>query len=366
MREIVQSQLHLVSSGIGHDHSRELEMMSRLLDGMVGATLRVQEDLVRGVRDPKKGRRAMTAEQTLRAVIIKQMNGFSYKELAFHLADSTSYRNFCRFGIADATPKKATLQSNIKRLRPETLGAINQMVVVRAIKEKMEKGDKIRVDCTVTETNIHEPTDSSLLWDCVRVLTRLVKRGQEFVAVPFTNHSRRAKRRFKAIAFDARSMEKRVPLYRDLLKVTNKTVNAAKAMHAALEKTTGHSITVIAKIDAIRWELEHFGQLTARVINQTTRRVLLGESVAAKDKVVSIFEPHTDIIVKDRRDTHYGHKLCVTTDELPSPFILADPHLRRLPTFPPSTGIVALGSCSPIRSYKNSASLKCNGELLTQ
>jgi IS5 family transposase len=107
------------------------------------------------------------------------------------------------------------------------------LLVEYAIATKIDDGNKIRVDCTVMETNIHEPTDSSLLVDSVRVLTRLMTRARKYVESPFTNHHRLAKRRGLAI-LNARTQEDRVPLYQDLLKVTNKTVNAAECLIAAL------------------------------------------------------------------------------------------------------------------------------------
>ena len=105
-------------------------------------------------------------------------------------------------------------------------------LVEHALSAEIDDGNKIRVDCTVVETNIHDPTDSSLLLDSVRVLVRLMNRAQEYVDAPFTNHHRRAKRRALGI-LHARTQDDRVPLYLDLLKVTNKTVTAAERVVAA-------------------------------------------------------------------------------------------------------------------------------------
>ena len=117
------------------------------------------------------------------------------------------------------------------------------------------------------------------------------------------NHKRRAKRRCIAI-LNAGRMNRRVPLYKDLLKVTHKTVRAAEQAAAELAEAGG----VVYAL-----QLEHFLPLVKKVIDQTERRVLRGESVPATEKLVSIFEPHTDIIRKDRRDTYYGHKVTIST-----------------------------------------------------
>jgi len=106
----------------------------------------------------------MTAEQVFRALILKQMMGFSYRELRFHLADSQTYRTFCRLGFSQKLPSKSVLSGNIKRLRAETLEEINRLLVKSACDQGIEKGSKVRVDCTVVETNIHPPSDSQQLY----------------------------------------------------------------------------------------------------------------------------------------------------------------------------------------------------------
>ena len=168
----------------------------------------------------------------------------------------------------------------------------------------MEKGSESRIDCTVVSSNIHEPSDSTLLWDGVRVITRILnqlKAQQEDFPVPFSDHTRRAKRRMLGIQ-NARSSKVRNRLYRDLLKVTEKTLNYAK--------TTVRSVP--ARTLPVLRDLQEMIALTEQVMDQTTRRVFHGEQVPAVQKVVSLFEPHTDVIKKDRRETLYGHKVCLS------------------------------------------------------
>ena len=230
----------------------------------------------------------------------------------FHLTDSLLYRWFCRIGIADEPPKKSTLKRNVKRVRAESWEKINALLLQQAEEEQLENGRMVRTDCTVVEANIHAPSDSSLLWDCVRVLARLTKRAQERVRTPFTDHRRRAKRRAIGIQH-ARTKVDRLPLYRDLLKVTEKTTGYATAAVEALDKYVGKSIVDLAQAAAIAGELRHYLDLTAKVAWQTQRRILHSESVPASDKIVSVFEPHTDIIRKDHRETLFGHKVALTT-----------------------------------------------------
>lgn len=311
MRDTVPQQLPIVTPGVNHDHVRQLERMSAVLDANAQAAKLVYDDLTRGLRNPTKGRQGMSGEQTLRVVVIKQMGGFDYRELEFHLKDSQSYRAFCRFGVRDKVPSFKTIQRELKRIRPETLEAINKLLVNHAQEHDIEDGHKVRVDCTVEETNIHEPTDSSLLYDVVRVLTRLMQEASQYVDASFSDHERRAKHRYVGI-HNASNDPRRNKLYRDLLKVAHKTLSYVDPSADALEAYEGDPLAT-ARAHGLAAELRHYAELGKRVIDQTERRVLGGEQVPAREKLVSIFEPHTDIIVKDRRETLYGHKLCLTS-----------------------------------------------------
>lgn len=312
MRAILPNQLDLVPAFHTHVRSREFEAMSQVLDAHPEAAKWVLGDLVGQKVSSQKGREGMSGDQVLRVLLVKQLGSFSYEELAFHLADSASYRAFCRIGSMENLPTSKTLQRNVKKVEAITLERINVLLIEHAIAAEIEDGNKIRVDCTVVETNIHDPSDSSLLVDSVRVLVRLMDRAQEYVDAPFTNHHRRAKRRGIGI-LHARTQEDRVPLYRDLLKVTNKTVTAADRVIAAFTSTYSPAELTAPLIFELVDSLLRYRALARRVVTQTHRRIVLGETVPASEKLVSIFETHTDIIVKDRRDTLYGHKLCLTT-----------------------------------------------------
>ena len=204
MRKTINPQPNLREPWLELEHARELETISSLLDAHPKLNELVLQDL-RSVTPPAGsdvGRGGMSAEQVLRALLVKQLNQFSYRELAFHLADSRSYRTFCQLGIIEPTPSKSTLAANIKAVKFETLEQINRELVSVAEDAGIEKGRKVRVDCTVVESNIHPPTDSELLYDCVRVLTRLMCGARELLGtvVVFGNRTRRAKRRRLGVA----------------------------------------------------------------------------------------------------------------------------------------------------------------------
>ena len=146
-----------------------------MLDQLPEAVELIHEDLCRGRKrrvDPSEGRAGVAAEQILRVVMLKQMTGLSYEQLAFHLADSNTYRGFCPFGFDRKVPDEATLQRNVKGVRAETWQAIHRPVALKAQQLGIETGKKVKTDCTVVDSNIHHPTDSPLLWDSVRVPAR--------------------------------------------------------------------------------------------------------------------------------------------------------------------------------------------------
>jgi len=306
MRQLFREQLPLTDPVVKHRHAQELDGVDRILRDNPDMAELVLQDLQAGVL-VGEGREGMTAEQVLRAAVLKQINTFTYEELSFHVADSWTYRAFCGLGTFDDAPGKSTLQRNIKSITEQTWEAINRKLMGYAAECGVENGRKVRIDATVIETDIHHPTDSAQLWDSVRVLTRLVAEAhKKYGVVRFPKRTRRAKRRALDVLNAKGTRQQRRP-YRDLLTVTKETVGYARTAVSSLEQRPD-----LLGTTALAAELDHYIVLAEAVIDQTERRVLHGEEVAASDKVFSIFEDHTDIIIKDKRDTHFGHKLTVT------------------------------------------------------
>jgi IS5 family transposase len=309
MRKKHKKQLPLMITGIEHPHAAELEVMSQILDKNSIINEWVLQDLTSETGTADTGAEGMTAEHVIRAAIIKQMEGYSYEELAFHLLDSVCYRSFCRIGYADKGFQKSALCKNIKAISAETWESINRILVAYGQDKKIERGKQSRIDCTVVASNIHDPTDSSLLWDSVRVLVRTlcrIRKQYSNLKFTFTDHRRRAKKRTLGV-MNARSEKDRKLNYQDLLKMANNTVMYATDAAQTLERELLNDSSL-----KMAEEIRRIILLAEKVIEQTTRRVINGESVPASEKVVSIFEPHTDIIVKDRRETYYGHKICLS------------------------------------------------------
>ena len=310
MRENRQKQMPLMAHILDNPQSQELEVISSIIDENSIICRRVLQGLNRGKSESQRaGAKGMSADQVLRCVVVKILFGFTYEELAFHIVDSHSLRWFCRIGFADEGFKKSALNGNIKAISADSWEMINRDILGYAKEENIEKGRTVRTDCTCVESNIHKPRDSNQLWDCVRVLTRLITRCRDDfgLKVPgFCNHSRRAKRRMMAV-MNAKNKRQRKAAYIDLIKITDKVLDYAHTAAKAIQNNAVDPMSFPLFAD-----VEHYADLTKKVIDQTRCRVLLGETLAAQDKVVSIFEPHTDVIVKDRRDPIFGHKICLT------------------------------------------------------
>jgi len=219
MRDFRSLQLALRPSWGPHSHAQELAVVGEILDRHPEIGELVHRDVV-GVARSDTGRPGLTGDQVLRIALLKQIHGLSYRELEFHLQDSAAFRSFVGLGLEDR-PSFQALQANVKRIRPQTWEAIHRVLIGIARAEGIERGKTIRGDTTVVEGHIHEPTDSALLWDGVRVVTRLLVRMAELrpsLRKRFRDHTRRAKRRAYEIKFAGRRKD-RSHGYRDLIRV---------------------------------------------------------------------------------------------------------------------------------------------------
>src|SRR5712675_2054768 len=291
----------------GHEIGCELKAISQWLDRQRVLVSLVAGDLRRhGLRET--GRRGLPAEAVLRCALLKQQRQLCYEELAFHLEDSASFRASARVPLA-WSPKRSVVHQTISAIRPETWEAVNRAVLASAKQDRLESGATVRIDSTVSAALMYEPSDSALLWDAVRVMTRLLRQASVVPGAPLTlwrDRRRVAKKRARAIDY-SRGQDKKRQLYREL-------IAAAQATRAELQAAAA-GLAAIAGTAAERWRaaVDHYLPLIARIIAQSERRVLDGEAVPASEKLVSLFEPHADIIRKGGRQVQYGHKLNLAT-----------------------------------------------------
>jgi len=312
MRQKLTRQMSIFSVTMRHDIGKELAAFSEILDATPKMLDLVYADLTRVARKDT-GREGMTAEQVLRCVALKQYRNLSYEELAFHLEDSKSFRAFARLEMGQY-PSSSSLQENIKPLSEETWEAVHVCLMQYALEAGIESGRKVRIDSTVVESNIHDPSDSTLLWDGIRVITRWLEEGHALAPRPdyrYCDHCRVVKKRLMVV-LNAKKEEDRVSAYRDMTHYAGKVVGYAKEAIPVLQayQATGLGDMMIAM--NLATQLKRAVGLLEKVINQTERRVFRNEKVPVADKVVSFFEDHTDIIVKKRRETQFGHKIFLT------------------------------------------------------
>jgi IS5 family transposase len=291
-----------------------LQMIATFLDRHATLVDGVRRDLLRGLKRPTRGRRGLTPAQTLRSLILMRVKNWDYRELRERIADGYTLRSFTHFE-SQRVPKHDAFNRAFNRLTPATLQAVNDAVVQAAVTLGVEDGTKLRVDTTLVETDIHYPTDSTLLWDTVRVVTRLVRQLDDLLPAgvgPFTVRTRAARRRMYEIqCMTAKERHtQQVPTYRALIQITEQVVAEARAGGARAPAPPG-DVLAGATIAALKQQIASYCALGDRVLDQTRRRVLRAEQVPADEKVYSIFEPHTDLIKrgKERKPIEFGHKV---------------------------------------------------------
>ncbi len=282
----------------------------------------VKADLIRRFpHTADDGRPSTPVEVILRLLVVKHLYDWSFPQTSQFVADSLVLRQFCRVYFA-SVPDQSTLNRWAHLIQPTTLHRLLDHIVHLAVQLQLTQGRKLRIDGTVVETNIHHPTDSTLLNDGVRVLSRALGKAKTMLAHTtdlaqdtFADCTQRARDKMKRIMEVARqkgeaAAERLKTTYRDLLDVTTTVVARAKQVQAVL---TGQATSAAERVVGT---LDRFIPLVEQVITQTTRRVLQGEHVPATEKIVSLFEPDTAIIRKGKpgKPTEFGR--CVWLDEV--------------------------------------------------
>jgi IS5 family transposase len=292
-----------------------LQAIADVLDDHEELVRRISGDLRRGLKNPDTGRSGMAPQEVLRSLVLMRVKNWDYRELRERIADGYTLRLFTGFR-SRPVPKHHAFHRAFVRLTPATLRAINELVVKAAVDIGLEDGTKLRVDTTVVQTDIHHPTDNTLLWDAVRVLTRLLGRLQRLVGQRlegFRNRTRAARRRMLAIQrMSTRQRQwQQTTKYHELIGIAEEVVACARSTLKKPLKARGKDLVGDLTIAGLRKEIDHYCGLADRVIDQTRRRVIDGEQVANAEKVYSIFEPHTDLIKrgKVRSPIEFGHKV---------------------------------------------------------
>jgi IS5 family transposase len=265
----------------------------------------LKDDIVKGEKESVFGRKdTPTVEQIVRAAFYKEMKGLDYRELEYAQSDSRICSNFIKLDMRKPFSFQM-FQKYISKIKVSSLSKMMVAINKIAIDSGYEDVERIRQDSTVVESNIHYPTNNSLVWDCIKESHRLLKQlKEEIESVPFIDYTKTAKSTYFKIN-NTKPEDKKIALFHKQLitftKVINQTSNAIK-------KKSGSIVAM-----ALKMRLKELLPLMEQVFDITYRKEIALESVPNDQKIFSIYEQHTNIIVKGSREVEFGHKVNLAT-----------------------------------------------------
>jgi IS5 family transposase len=296
------------------------QAISQVLDRNPEVLNRIHDDLRKLSQGGRRGREGdYTSENILRALVVQSIEGLSFRDVVVRIAESEFLQDFLRMQ-KKTVMDYSFLNKCFKAVRPETWKAVNELLSQDAVRRDLIDPTTIRTDTTVVETNIHYPTDSSLLWDTWRVASRWLGRARE-IEPAFCRHrfhNRKIKRLYLFIARYAISTSK--PRQRQV-KAAFRTLIERVEWIVGIAGDFCDAARSSSNLDLLGVALELRAFLPSmRTVAATARRAqLVGETVPARDRVFSIFEPHTELLKRGKRQkpTEFGHKvlLCETPEK---------------------------------------------------
>jgi len=304
---------------IVREYRDEYKAFSEILDKHPEILEMAHRDLAKlSQATSRRGRKAdFTSENLFRAVLVMQREGLDYREASVRIAESETLQSFCRL-IKKRTIDFTLLNKAFGVLKPETWEKMNQMLGLKAVADEVISIDDVRTDTTVTECNIHWPTDASLLWDTYRVIAREMSRARELVPWCFSwrFHVKKIKKLYWDITrYSASTSRKRLRTVRRDTKTL--IVRVEKALEQAERFVAGAKESASLELMAIGAELARYLPAMQQVADVARRRAFDGDKVPNSDKVFSIFEPHTELIKRGRRGRpiEFGHKVLLTQSQ---------------------------------------------------
>jgi IS5 family transposase len=298
------------------DYRNEYKTLSKVLGSHPVILDLVHDDLeqLSQATSPRGRKPIFTSENLFRAVVVMQREGFDYRQASIRIAESETLQRFCRL-LKKSTIDFTLLNKAFGAIQPETWERINHVLALDAAAEEAISLDHVRTDTTVTESNIHWPTDSSLLWDVYRVATREMAAGRELdpLSCPWRFHPKKIKKLHLFVTRYSKSTSR---------KRLRKVQQDMKTLIVRIEKVlenVGQFIAWAARSTCV--ELAGIGQSLAdrlpvmcQVARVARRRAFDDEKVPNADKVFSIFEAHTELIKRGRRGKpiEFGHKVLLT------------------------------------------------------
>lgn len=252
-------------------------------------------ELAKDIPDTDTGRDRTPVERTLRFLVLKHQRGMGYRELAHTIRVNLEDRWFCKYNASEETPCFKTIQNQLALISQQTIKRINNRIMQEAKRRKLTKGKRLRVDSTITEANIHYPTDSSLIADAIRIINQTVKKQVKNIPKGYRTFTRKIKQQLRLIrTIGRRNKEARNKAVREIVKM-GKTVS--RKLQSVKSKT-----------------VKKYKELLDKVVAQT-EQVLKGKK--PKDRVVSIFEPSARPFPKGKanRACEFGSEVQIQEDE---------------------------------------------------
>lgn len=292
---------------VAQNYRAKYEAISRLLDDNPALLVLAHRDWARLLSTSNKGRDGYTSEQLLRALIVMFIEGDGYRDVVIRIDTSEFLQYFVRLGVKP-TMDYTFLNRAFCTLSARTLKRMNDIIARYAMAQEKISGDKQRMDTTVVETNIHYPTDSSLLWDSFRTLCRLLRNIQN--ELPQLNlrhryHDKKVKKRATYIARNASGKSKATR--REVKRQYRALIQSVRWIHGVgrdvLHQLHAHEYSVPA--------LSHYLPLVERVLHQAHQRVIEGQTLPPDEKLYSLFEEHTELIKRGKagKPIEFGHKV---------------------------------------------------------
>ena len=319
------------------EYRRKYEAISEVLEANPRILNLAHEDFSKGLSKSEGGRKGYTSEQILRAVIVMFIEGDSYRDVVVRIENSEFSQGFVKLGnlsMMDYT----FLCKAYGVLKKETWQSMNEALSGYARKEEKITEEKVRVDTTVYETNIHYPTDSSLLWDSFRTLSRLMKQVPEDMKAAGLRHRFHVKKVKKLANYISRNCDRKdkgtqrkiKSVYRELIDRVNWIAGVGRTAGIILTESSLKATTVAA-------ELKHYVPIVEKITAQAESRVFRGEMVSSEKKVYSLFEEHTELIKRGKagKPIEFGHKVLLA--ETGEKFIL---HYNALPKLQADTALI--------------------------
>ena len=290
-----------------NEYREKYDLLSNLLDANPDLLAAAHADWVQWLSTSSKGRDGYTSEQLLRALIVMFLEGQGYRGTVVLIENSEFLRHFVRLGIKSAMDY-TFLNRAFSSLSATTMEKMNAVLTGYAITQEMISSEKQRMDTTAYETNIHYPTDSSLLWDSFRTLARLVSTIKgELPQLDLQHRFHDGKVRELTIFIARNASSKRKNTQREVESRYTTLINRVRWIH-------GVGLQVCQKAFAAGYtveELSHYLPLVEQIVDQAHRRIIQGETVPSDEKLYSLFEEHTELIIRGKagKPIEFGHKI---------------------------------------------------------